>query len=184
MLLRRRKRSYERVNGVLDLARKRAVASRIFFGSTGWNGNVTILMLLGCAFVLSPYRSSQVVLCYPKVLSFVGDLTSLSLYTVYVGSGLQMLISFFSSIMRGVGAGTCIFEIKGRHPIIANGTGKPLDPSHRGLINFKNITSEYPTRKGVGILKDFRLEIGVGESVDLCKPSVQILFLNYAERPW
>lgn len=37
----------ERVTRVLDLARKEAMASGIFFGSTGWSGNVTLLCLLG-----------------------------------------------------------------------------------------------------------------------------------------
>ncbi len=36
----------ERVGTVLSLARKEAVASGIFFGSTGWSGNVTLLALL------------------------------------------------------------------------------------------------------------------------------------------
>lgn len=38
---------HERVNGVLSLARKEAIASGIFFGGSGWSGNVTILGLLG-----------------------------------------------------------------------------------------------------------------------------------------
>lgn len=37
----------DRVNAILSLARKEAVASGIFFGSTGWSGNVTLLCLLG-----------------------------------------------------------------------------------------------------------------------------------------
>lgn len=36
-----------KVNQVLSLARKEAIASGIFFGSTGWSGNVTLLCLLG-----------------------------------------------------------------------------------------------------------------------------------------
>lgn len=36
-----------KVNEVLSLARKEAIASGIFFGSTGWSGNVTLLCLLG-----------------------------------------------------------------------------------------------------------------------------------------
>ena len=38
---------HEKVNKVLDLARKEAVASGIFYGTTGWSGNVTLLCLLG-----------------------------------------------------------------------------------------------------------------------------------------
>ena len=38
---------HERVENVLGFARKEAIASAIFFGSTGWSGNVTLLALLG-----------------------------------------------------------------------------------------------------------------------------------------
>ena len=38
---------HEKVNKVIALARKEAVASGIFFGTTGWSGNVTLLCLLG-----------------------------------------------------------------------------------------------------------------------------------------
>ena len=70
----------ERVKRVLELARKEAIASGIFFGSTGWSGNVALLALLG-------YGGSLV----SQGMITVGDLTSLLMYSVYVGSGLQML---------------------------------------------------------------------------------------------
>lgn len=38
---------HDRIQNVLTLARKEAIASGIFFGSTGWSGNMTILGLLG-----------------------------------------------------------------------------------------------------------------------------------------
>ena len=38
---------HEKVTRVLALARKEAVASGVFFGATGWSGNVTLLALLG-----------------------------------------------------------------------------------------------------------------------------------------
>jgi putative ABC transport system ATP-binding protein len=38
---------HQKVNNVLALAQKEAIASGIFFGSTGWSGNVTLLALLG-----------------------------------------------------------------------------------------------------------------------------------------
>lgn len=37
----------QKVDTVLGLARKEAIASGIFFGATGWSGNVTLLALLG-----------------------------------------------------------------------------------------------------------------------------------------
>lgn len=44
---------HERVTHVLALARKEAIASGIFFGSTGWSGNVTLLALLGYGTLLA-----------------------------------------------------------------------------------------------------------------------------------
>ncbi|KIJ15572.1 hypothetical protein PAXINDRAFT_133652 [Paxillus involutus ATCC 200175] len=165
---------HERINKVLTLARKEAVASGIFFGSTGWSGNMTILGLLGYGGTLVSQGAIT-----------VGDLTSLLLYTAYVGNGLQMLTTFFSSIMRGIGAGTRIFELLDRKPSIAPNQGIEVDPARRGVIKFENVGFEYPSRKGVQILDDFNLEIRVGESVAIVgksgggKSSVQSLLLRY-----
>jgi len=145
---------HDRVTRVLALARKEAIASGIFFGSTGWSGNLTILGLLGYGGTLVSQGAIT-----------VGDLTSLLLYTVYVGSGLQMLTSFFSSIMRGIGAGTRIFELLDRAPAIPPHGGIEIDPLRRGPLRFENIGFEYPSRPGVQILDEFNLEVSVGESV-------------------
>ena len=67
--------------------------------------------------------------------------------------------------MRGVGAGTRIFELLARQPHIPPHTGVEVSPIRRGSVKFEGVTFEYPSRKGVEILKDFDLEIGVGESV-------------------
>jgi putative ABC transport system ATP-binding protein len=87
------------VKTVLGLARKEALATGIFFGATGWSGNVTLLALLGYG---SHFRSNVDRNQCPRLSHTggtlvshgdisVGELTSLLLYTVYVGSGLQML---------------------------------------------------------------------------------------------
>lgn len=67
--------------------------------------------------------------------------------------------------MRGVGAGTRIFELLDRKPAIPPNTGVEVNPARRGIIKFENIQFEYPSRKGVDILKEFNLEVGIGESV-------------------
>lgn len=93
----------KRVDTILGLARKEALASGMFHGATGWSGNVTMLCLLGYGTSTSSVGPEiyQVVraggsLVSQNVIS-VGDLTSLLLYTVYVGNGLSMLTSFFVS---------------------------------------------------------------------------------------
>ncbi|KDQ50907.1 hypothetical protein JAAARDRAFT_41689 [Jaapia argillacea MUCL 33604] len=165
---------HERVTNVLTLARKEAIASGVFFGATGWSGNVTLLALLG-------YGGTLVA----KGIISVGDLSSLLLYTVYVGSGLQMLTSFFSSIMRGIGAGVRIFEMLDRQPTIPPHHGVEVSHSRRGPIKFENLSFEYPSRKGVEILTDFNLDVEVGESVAVVgrsgsgKSSIHSLLLRY-----
>lgn len=67
--------------------------------------------------------------------------------------------------MRGIGAGTRIFELLDRKPAIPPNIGIDVPITRRGPVRFEGIQFEYPSRKGVEILKDFNLEIGVGESV-------------------
>ena len=67
--------------------------------------------------------------------------------------------------MRGIGAGTSIFELLDRRPAIPPLSGVELDPTRRGTIKFENITFEYPSRKHIEILHDFDLDIAIGESV-------------------
>ena len=67
--------------------------------------------------------------------------------------------------MRGVGAGARIFELIDRTPVVNPDVGTDLDPTRRGRVMFENIGFEYPSRKGVEILKEFNLDLNVGESV-------------------
>ncbi|TFY57456.1 hypothetical protein EVJ58_g7010 [Rhodofomes roseus] len=174
---------HEKVGDVLALARKEAIASGIFFGSTGWSGNVTLLGLLG-------YGGTMV----SQGQISVGDLTSLLLYTVYII--LRMPISLLStpypnmkleqtSIMRGVGAGERIFELLDRHPAIPPYSGLAMDPARRGPVRFEGVSFQYPSRPGVEILKNLDLEVKVGESVALVgrsgsgKSSINALLLRY-----
>ena len=69
--------------------------------------------------------------------------------------------------MRGVGAGTRIFDLPDRQPVIQMHSGVQVSPGRRGAIRFENVVFEYPSRQDVNILKDLNLEIGVGESVAL-----------------
>lgn len=67
--------------------------------------------------------------------------------------------------MRGIGAGTRIFELLDRTPAIQPGEGAVLLPARSGPLRFENITFSYPTRSGVNVLEDFNLEVNVGENV-------------------
>ncbi|RXW24949.1 hypothetical protein EST38_g903 [Candolleomyces aberdarensis] len=156
-------RFHQKVTSVLTLARKEAIASGIFFGGTGWSGGTLV----------------------SRGEISVGDLTSLLLYTAYVGSGLQMLTSFFSSIMRGIGAGGRIFDILDRTPAIPHGQGEEVPANVQGIVRFEGVKFHYPTRKNVTILNGFDLEIKAGETVAIVgesgggKSSIQSLLMRY-----
>ncbi|KAG5341513.1 hypothetical protein C0989_009874 [Termitomyces sp. Mn162] len=87
--------------------------------------------------------------------------------------------------MRGIGAGTRIFDLLDRTPAIPPDNGVAVVPTKRGPIKFEGVQFEYPSRRGVEILKDLNLEIGVGESVAIVgksgggKSSIQSLLLRY-----
>lgn len=64
-----------------------------------------------------------------------------------------------------MGAGMRIFELLERQPLIPVDVGMAVEPSRTGVVEFKKVSFEYPSRKGVEVLKDFNLKLGVGESV-------------------
>ena len=67
--------------------------------------------------------------------------------------------------MRGIGAGMRIFEVLDRSPAVPFGVGEEVPKDQLGVVKFEHVHFEYPSRKGIEILKDFNLELGVGESV-------------------
>jgi putative ABC transport system ATP-binding protein len=48
----------------------------------------------------------------------IGELSSFLLYTIYAGSSISGLSSFYSDLMKGVGAASRIFELLDREPTI------------------------------------------------------------------
>jgi len=87
--------------------------------------------------------------------------------------------------MRGIGARTRIFELLDRTPAIPYDVGVDVSSTRRGPVRFEGIHFEYPSRRGVEILKDFSLEVGVGESVAIVgksgggKSSIHSILLRY-----
>ncbi|KAF9518913.1 hypothetical protein BS47DRAFT_1325025 [Hydnum rufescens UP504] len=165
----------EKVANILDLGKKEAWASGIFYGSTGWAGNLTILTLLGYGGTLVSRGEIS-----------VGDLTSLLLYSAFVGNALSMLTSFFTTLMRAVGASTRVFSLLERKSAIPTDTGVQLPPGIReGVIKFENVSFEYPSRRGISVLKNFSFTIPVGGSTAIVgksgsgKSSIQSLLLRF-----
>lgn len=163
-----------KVKDIVELQTKEAYASGFFYAGTGFVGNCAILTLL-------TYGGSLV----SKGVITVGELTSLLMYTAYLGGGLASLTSFFASIMRGIGAGARVFSLMDREPTnIKLGVG--VEPNtNRGEIQFDNVKFAYPSRPAQKILNGVNLKMSPGESVALVggsgvgKSSVHALMLRF-----
>ena len=147
------------VRKIFELGKKESLITATFFSSTGFMGNMTILTLLyvGGGMVSSGHIS-------------IGELTSFLMYTAYAGSSLFGLSSFYSELMKGVGAASRLFELQDRTPTISPTKGDQVT-SARGPIKFEGLTFAYPTRPAVKIFQDMNFEIPQGTNVAIVGPS-------------
>ena len=169
-------RYHKQVRKIFDLGKKESLISATFFSSvrilhssfsmtadslaqTGLMGNMTILALLyvGGGMVQSGAIS-------------IGELTSFLMYTAYAGSSMFGMSSFYSELMKGVGAATRLFELQDRDPTISPTKGAKVE-SARGPIRFENVSFAYPTRPAVSIFNDLDFDIPQGSNVAIVGPS-------------
>lgn len=78
--------------------------------------------------------------------------------------------SFYSELMKGVGAASRLFELQDRQPTIPPTRGSKV-VSARGPIRFDNVTFSYPTRPAVTIFNDLTFDIPQGSNVAIVGPS-------------
>lgn len=147
------------VRKIFDLGLKESLISATFFSSTGFMGNMTILALLYIGGGMVSHGTIT-----------IGELTSFLMYTAYAGSSLFGLSSFYSELMKGVGAASRLFELQDRQPTISPTAGKPV-ASARGPIRFENVSFSYPTRPAVSIFRNIDFEIPQGTNVAIVGPS-------------
>lgn len=143
--------NYEKkISSVMKLAKKQSLASGIFYGSSGLSGNLVVLSVLYYGGIMM--TEAQIT---------VGDLTSFLMYAAYVGISIGGISSFYSELMRGLGASERLWQLIDRKPSIPLMGGCIL-PSLKGNIVFNNVTFCYPTRPNVNVLKNFTLSIPDG----------------------
>lgn len=147
------------VRKIFGLGRKEAFISATFFSASGFMGNMTFIALL---YVGGSMVKSGVIT--------VGDLTTFLMYTGYAGSSLFGLSSFYSELMKGVGAASRLFELQDREPTISPTKGDMVK-SARGAIEFKDVAFAYPTRPAVNIFTDLTFKIPQGSNVAIVAPS-------------
>lgn len=100
----------------------------------------------------------------------IGELTSFLMYTAYAGSSMFGMSSFYSELMKGVGAATRLFELQDRHPTISPTKGDKVETA-RGPIRFENVSFSYPTRPAVTIFNELCFDIPQGSNVAIVGPS-------------
>jgi ABC-type multidrug transport system fused ATPase/permease subunit len=148
-----------RVQDVFDLAKKEALASGAFFGGAGLSGNLAVLAVL--------WYGGQMVM--ENVIT-IGQMTSFMLYTAYVGTALGGMTSFYSEIMKGVGASDRLFDLLRRKSPIELESGKILSEV-KGKIQFDGVNFSYPTRLQSNIFKNFSLTVQPGTVIAVVGPS-------------
>ncbi|KXS99482.1 hypothetical protein AC578_3772 [Pseudocercospora eumusae] len=147
------------VRKIFALGKREAFISATFFSFSGFMGNATFITLL--------YVGSGMVRSGAMT---IGDLTTFLMYTGYAGSSIFGLSSFYSELMKGVGAATRLFELQDREPTISPTKGDMVK-SARGMIEFKDVAFAYPTRPAVSIFDGLNFRIPQGSNVAIVAPS-------------
>lgn len=146
---------------VLQLMKKEAVARSGFFGATGLSGNLIVLSVL--------YKGG---LLMSSAHMTVGELSSFLMYAFWVGVSIGGMSSFYSELMKGLGAGTRLWELLDRKPVLPFNEGVVMRPeSFRGALDFQNVHFAYPIRPETPIFQGLDLSIPAGSVMAVVGPS-------------
>ncbi|KAK3710549.1 hypothetical protein QZH41_009372, partial [Actinostola sp. cb2023] len=151
----------QNIDHVFQLSLKEALARAVFFGFTGLSGNYVVLTVLYCGGVMM--TDAQI---------SVGDLASFLLYTGFVGVSVGGMSSFYSELMKGIGASGRLWQLIDRQPAISlsGGIVPAVDVLDKG-IQFKNIHFSYPSRPDASIFQDLTLLVPAGSVTAVVGPS-------------
>uniref|UniRef100_UPI00398E4F8C ATP-binding cassette sub-family B member 10, mitochondrial-like isoform X2 n=1 Tax=Pristiophorus japonicus TaxID=55135 RepID=UPI00398E4F8C len=142
----------EKISHVLQLARKEAVALAGFYGATGLTGNLIVLSVL--------YKGG---LMMGGAQMTVGELSSFMMYAFWVGISIGGLSSFYTALMKGLGAGGRLWELLERKPEMPLNEGVVLQPDQfKGAIEFRGVQFAYPTRQEAPVFSGLDLSIPAG----------------------
>ncbi|XP_071068653.1 ATP-binding cassette sub-family B member 10, mitochondrial isoform X2 [Dasypus novemcinctus] len=150
-----------KVGYVMHLARKEALARAGFFGATGLSGNLIVLSVL--------YKGG---LLMGSAHMTVGELSSFLMYSFWVGLSIGGLSSFYSELMKGLGAGGRLWELMERKPVLPFNEGAmPREEAFQGTLEFRHVRFAYPARPEAQVLQDLSLRIPAGSVTALVGPS-------------
>ncbi|XP_075687086.1 ATP-binding cassette sub-family B member 10, mitochondrial [Rhinoderma darwinii] len=150
-----------KVGYVLDLAYKEAFARAGFFGLTGLSGNLIVLAVL--------YKGG---LLTGAAHMTVGDLSSFLMYAFWVGISIGGISSFYSELMKGFGAGSRIWELLDRKPVMSFNEGLVITPEKfKGALEFHDVSFTYPSRPDAPIFQGLNLSVPSGSVMAVVGPS-------------
>lgn len=92
----------------------------------------------------------------------VGELSSFLLYAAFVGASIGGLSSFYTELMRGIGASSRLWNLIDRQPVIPLAEGCSPSSNLLGHIEFSDIHFSYPSRPEVAIFSGLDLVVPSG----------------------
>lgn len=101
----------------------------------------------------------------------IGGLSSFMMYSAYTGNAMIGLSSFYSKMMKGLGAANRVFELEDSKKLIHPTIGSPVGDNAKGIIEFKNVHFSFPTRPSSTIFDGLSFSIEPGSNVCIVGPS-------------
>ena len=149
----------KQIRKIFNIGKKDGLYTGIFYGTTNWAGQMTVLALLvASSNMLKTGAMSP------------GDLAAFLTYTLQTGGSLFSLTTTYSEFMRAAGAATRLFELEDRKPSISATRGVKVVSAH-GSIKFSDVSFAYPTRPAVMIFNGLSFELEAGSNACIVGPS-------------
>jgi ATP-binding cassette subfamily B protein len=149
------------LNGYLEATLRgvRRRAGLVAFIILGIFGSITFVMWYG-ATLMQAGRLSH------------GQLTTFTLYTLFVGGAVSSFAEVFSQLQRSLGAQERVRELLGETPeIVAPQNEARPAVRFSGQIEFRDIHFNYPSRPDLPVLRGLSLRAKPGERIALVGPS-------------
>ncbi|XP_034240500.1 ATP-binding cassette sub-family B member 10, mitochondrial-like isoform X2 [Thrips palmi] len=141
----------KKLEDLLQLVYKEAKVRALFFGLTGFSGNVVLVSAL---YVGAPMLGDSTVT--------VGQLSSFLIYAGYVSLSASGIANLWSDVNKGLGASAHLWDILDRKSDYTYNGGIIPESKPRGQVEFENVTFAYPSRSDVTVLNGLNLSIPAG----------------------